>query len=97
MSEAVENAERRDAENPYPGGGRSPEKLAALKAYRERDYENRRLFCRDLADEYAHDLPEEVQDKIFDRAWDSGHSSGYPQVAQDYEELAEFARFARNA
>lgn len=98
MSEAVQRAEQASAANKYPGnevplGLRAQARLS----WRQREGEIREQFGKDLADEYAADLPEAVQDKIFQRAWVSGHSSGYPQVAQDYEELAEFARFARDA
>lgn len=101
MSTSVEKANAADEANKYPGSTirNRPlsERQLALQNYRARDYEIRIEFQNDLADEYAADLPKGVTVEIFRRAWDSGHSSGYGQVAQDYEELAEFARYARNA
>jgi hypothetical protein len=50
-----------------------------------------------LADEYADDLPEAVQDRIFGKAWEDGHSGGYDEIEFHYIPLAVFARDVRKA
>jgi hypothetical protein len=42
---------------------------------------------------YCYDLPDEVANEIFVRAWSDGHSSGYNSVENAYEAYATFAEF----
>lgn len=44
-----------------------------------------------LIEEYAFDFSEKVQEEIFRRAWDDGHSSGYHNVENYFQEYADFA------
>lgn len=63
---------------------------------KEKEYYKKRKeileeFKNDLAVEYCvDDLPKEIQDKIFSKAYEDGHASGYYDIAWHYEELAEF-------
>lgn len=98
MYEAVRIAEQATLANEYPGfelKGRAY--YEARDNYRARQREIDRLFAVDLAQELADDLPKTVQDRIFQLAWDEGHASGYSEVANHYEELAEFACAVRKA
>lgn len=63
---------------------------------KEKEYYKKRKeileeFKKDLAVEnYVDDLPKEIQDKIFSKAYEDGHANGYYDIAWHYEELAEF-------
>jgi len=50
-----------------------------------------------LADEYASDVPAAAHAEIYRMAWDDGHSSGYEEVENRYQEYADFARKVANA
>lgn len=49
----------------------------------------------DLLDEYIkemsglNDIPEKYRDKVYDRAWEDGHSDGYLQVYYELVDLVE--------
>ena len=45
--------------------------------------------------EYAGSFPTQVQDLIFHKAWEDGHSSGYFEVEGFYEDYADFAEKVR--
>ena len=61
------------------------------KEYYKKRKEALEEFKNDLAFEYCVDnLPKEIQDKIFSKAYEDGHASGYHDIAWHYEELAEF-------
>jgi hypothetical protein len=53
-------------------------------------------FRKDLEDEFgitaalaAGSVTQEKADKLFNKAWEDGHSSGYREVALHYDELSE--------
>lgn len=98
MSTALENVRAAEAANPYPSTTlRFEERREAIRAYRERDRQIRDEFKNDLIEEFAADLPRKVGERVWDYAWEEGHSEGYERVEQYFEEMAEFARFARTA
>jgi len=45
-----------------------------------------------LENEYAEDIPAEIQEKIWNSAWSDGHSNGYYSVLNYYTELAEYTK-----
>jgi hypothetical protein len=63
---------------------------------KEKEYYKKRTeileeFKNDLAIEnHVNNLPKEIQDKIFSKAYADGHASGYHDIAWHYEELADF-------
>lgn len=50
-----------------------------------------------LEAEYASGLPTILLDEIWDQAWSDGHSSGYHEVENYYEDRAEFVRKIKKA
>jgi hypothetical protein len=46
-----------------------------------------------LVAEFCPDASAKVAAEIYRRAWDEGHSSGYNEVANHYQEFADFASF----
>jgi hypothetical protein len=47
-------------------------------------------FTAALAKEFLPMLPHSITDKVYDRAWDEGHSSGLREIVNVYQELANF-------
>ncbi len=45
-----------------------------------------------LEKQYAQDIPTGLLTNIYDRAWAEGHSSGYFDVQDRYEDLTDFVR-----
>jgi hypothetical protein len=50
-----------------------------------------------LADKYADGLPEDVQGRIFEMAYDNGHAYGEDEVEIHYESFANLAKGAYEA
>lgn len=67
-------------------------RMAARKAEQENHIE--RMFA-----EYAEPfgVPRAVADKVYSLAWEHGHSSGYSEVENYYQDFAELARVAYEA
>lgn len=68
----------------------------AKEAYNTEENKKCQEFVKDL-----HDCFPELSDKqfnvLFAKAWESGHSSGYYQVAYDFDELESFITEFNNA
>jgi hypothetical protein len=73
------------------------ERLAAHRAYNEAVGKIVGEFKAYLADTYASSLPTAVQDRIWSKAWEDGHASGYSEIENHYIDNADFAEFAFNA
>lgn len=73
------------------------ERVAAHAEYRAATNRITAEFREWLADEYASAMPANVQMKVWEKAWEDGHSYGYREVENHYMDLAEFAEFAFNA
>lgn len=70
------------------GTPRSPER----EAYRIETARIKGEFLDYIKDEYGYGHSEEVSNRIAERAWEDGHSSGFYSVEQaaiDYAELAD--------
>lgn len=70
----------------------------ALLEYRQsyRDLENQWALW--LADEHLDNgVPIEVADALYRQAWEDGHSSGYNEVENRYQELANLVNLAVRA
>jgi len=65
-----------------------------LDAYRTRSNEIRTQFAADLAFEHLPGHDPAVTAKVFDMAWEQGHSEGYHSVEQWYEDLADLILLA---
>lgn len=74
-----------DAANAFP----SVRDTAARLAYRVRGGQIRDEFAANLAAEYLPAMPSTVTDKVFAKAWEDGHSTGYALVEDMYSELAD--------
>jgi len=64
----------------------------AQKAYQTAINARSLRFGVDLYEEYFDPswMTQQTWDKIYDKAWDSGHSGGYGEVALHLEELIDF-------
>lgn len=94
ISDEIETAVRAI---PYPNDMVSnSEYLALLSVYEGAKRTVMSEFRQRLAAEYASDLPEPVQDKIWYKSWNVAGRS-YFHVEIDYINNTEFARFAREA
>ena len=72
---------------PYPGELRS----ACLKKYHRGDEEAIKLF-RTALEEENHTTGHPKADRLWDMAWDNGHSNGLENVVCWYEDLVELIR-----
>ena len=82
----------------YPSGITDrDERVAAHRAYNEAVGNITGEFKAYLADTYASGLPATVQDRIFGKSWEDGHSSGYSEIENHYIDNADFAEFVFNA
>lgn len=89
----AESAERADKTAIYP---ETKEERQHGMSRRRYSSDVRRIFGEELADAYGlDDLTAEQKEKAFDRAWETGHSSGWRAVETDYEELADLVNFIR--
>lgn len=70
----------------------------------KKDYATRRAEDQKIKDEMKNDvaayfgfadLSEAVKTKVFEKAWEEGHSGGYMDVAMAYEDLLELADFIK--
>lgn len=77
---------------PYPRHDLPKEEHATMrKAYRDRDKELKAKFRDDIEAEY--DMTGHPKaDKLWELAWEYGHSAGYSEVAIYYAELVELAK-----
>lgn len=73
------------------------ERVAAHRAYNEAVGNITGEFKAWLANTYASTLPAAVQDRIWGKSWEDGHSAGYSEVEGCYIDNAEFAEFVFNA
>jgi hypothetical protein len=82
------------------------ERLEALKAQeRKRLAEERRRLeaarraehAEEMAATYLPGLPEAVTDKVYEYAYQQGHSAGYPDIESYYADLVEVIEIAYNA
>lgn len=73
------------------------ERVAAHAEYRAATGRIHGEFREWLAAEYASAMPANVQSKIWEKAWEDGHSGGYNEVEGHYMDYAEFAEVAFNA
>lgn len=64
-------------------------RMAAQKA--ERDAHIERMFMK-YAEPFG--VPRSVSDRAYSLAWEHGHSSGYSQVENYFQDFAELARVA---
>lgn len=82
-----------DNPNPYPGlKDREARKVWVNETHRL----ERVVFKADLEKEYGvEDCNDKVKQKLFDMAWERGHSSGLREVEMFYEELAELVNLCR--
>lgn len=60
----------------------------ATKEYYKKRAELHNEFSVELAKENGIDPKSKFHKKLFEKAWEEGHSSGYGEVALEYEELA---------
>lgn len=89
----AESAERAEKTAIYP---ETKEERQYSMSRRRYSGDVRRIFGEELADAYGlDDLTAEQKEKAFDRAWETGHSSGWSTVETDYEELADLVNFIR--
>lgn len=80
---------------PYPNDTvENNEYSELIRAYYDAKKEIVSEFRQGLAAEYASDLPELVQDKIWDKSW-NGAARSYFQVEIEYINNTEFAKVAR--
>ena len=70
------------------------EPIPALRDLIEQVDPDRDVLAARLREDYLHDLPVEVTDKVFRKAWEDGHASGTHEVEQQYRELAEIVALA---
>lgn len=63
----------------------------AMKAYRDDERELRQKFEDDLAEMHGIAPRSELHRVIYAKAWEDGHSCGFHEVANHYDELADFA------
>lgn len=64
----------------------------ARRAYQEDTYNlERKIFRNDLETDFVggHDVSQEKLDKLWNLAWERGHSSGLEEVLSEYQELVE--------
>jgi len=58
-------------------------------------YDKRKeLKDRLRSENFVPEVPRELTDLVFRKAWSDGHASGEHEVAQQYRELADIARYA---
>ena len=77
----------------WPGANvNRADREAARVAYRAEVAGLERDWREWLEAEYAEGIPASLLTNIFDRAWAEGHSSGYQDVENHYEQIADFAR-----
>lgn len=82
----------------YPSGiADRDERVAAHAVYRAETSRIHGEFRDWLAYEYASSMPANVQSKIWEKAWEDGHSGGYNEVEGHYKDYVEFAEVAFNA
>jgi hypothetical protein len=78
----------------YP---RTKEEKQYWLAHRKYEGDVKKVFGEALREAYVFsDITDEQHAKLFDRAWEQGHSSGYYSVESEYEDLAEFVETFRN-
>jgi len=99
MTTPAERAKQRQEANPHPftpGPRRisKEEYRDQQRAHTEREREIRNDFADDLAVEHGLFNFQATAKKVFDFAWDQGHSEGYWRVEDVYEEIAEIALVA---
>lgn len=65
---------------------------------RRHEQERKELLARDLHDKYmtAH-MPKEVSDRLFEFAWEEGHSSGTYEVERIYADVKDVVNKAFKA
>lgn len=77
----------------YPSSASHPDK-GERKAARDTYYTERSALERQWRDwlhkEHAPGFPAELDSLVFQKAWGEGHSSGYHEVENIYENLTEF-------
>lgn len=70
----------------------------------KKDYTTRQIEDQKIRDEMKNDvaaylgfgyMSEAVKTKLFEKAWEEGHSGGYMDVAMAYEDLLELADFIK--
>lgn len=76
----------------YPTGGDKAERAERMNEYRQARTEIELQFKQWLADEYAYEESPKIQDRVWGKAWEHGHSSGYFDVENYYIDYAEFAQ-----
>lgn len=64
------------------------------RVYREQLREIEKNFKQALRQEYLVSMPDSVADKVWEMAWDAGHSAGYYEVESHYQDFAELANVA---
>jgi hypothetical protein len=71
---------------------------AERTAYNTEQTRREAEFRADLIEEHGTEvLPPEVENALFAKAWEDGHSAGYGEVAGHYDELATLVLLAFNA
>lgn len=86
------NYERYENDKPYPHADLAPEHRKTMrKAYNDRQAEIQAEFRADLEDEYE-TAGHPKADKLWELAWDYGHSSGLREVELHYAEFAELVK-----
>lgn len=60
--------------------------------------DRRDLLAQDLRQKYLRpQVPEDVAKRVFDKAWEDGHSAGDHEVEMHYDDLSEIANAAFKA
>ena len=58
----------------------------------------RETLAQDLRQKYLlPDIPDEVAEKVFNKAWEDGHASGAHEVEMHYEEMKDMVNAAFKA
>lgn len=95
MIDVYANIEAGKYENilPYPSGKSSnPNTRQAREAYTEESRMLKEVFYRDCCADLGLNPDRQSAEKIFSRAWEESHSSGWNEVYENMCELADFVQ-----
>jgi len=99
LSSAEADEASRSLSYPHLGaaGVTRENRAARLEAYRQAESEITAQHRLWLEENYNEGFAQAVLDRIYQRAWDDGHSGGYHEVENYYDEHSTFAQFVITA
>lgn len=61
------------------------------------EHSERAMLSVDLRRKYLPDVPDQIAERVFAKAWEDGHANGAHEVEIQYDEIATIARKAFRA